>query len=361
MADNPGFHSACTSGSPILACYVFDERGSASRRLGGASRWWLHHSIAALQNSLKRMGGILILRSGSWSEQLTGLATEVGAHAVYWSRAYEPEAIRAEALTEQELKRYGIEARRFRGYLLHEPEQIQTRSHGPFKVFTPFWKACLQQLEPLQPLPVPNRVKFYSLIPASEVLEHWNLLPTTPDWAGGLRENWIPGERGAIDRLDRFLDEAIGEYADRRDFPAYAGTSRLSPHLHFGEISPRQIWHSVKAQELIDGRTQKSLDAFLRELGWREFAYHLLYHRPDLPEHPFRPDYADFPWRKDPEIIPIWQHGRTGIPIVDAGMRELWKTGWMHNRVRMLVASFLVKNLLQAWQAGESWFWDTLV
>ncbi len=362
IADNPGFYAAAESGRPILPCFIHDRQTSGNWRTGAAGRWWLHHSLSDLQNNLQRLGGYLVLRSGARAEQVLHLAQETGAAAVYWSRAYEPYSVKAELELNNALRQSGIGAKSFAGYLMFEPEQIRTQSNGPYKVFTPYWKACSQQLGHLHsPLPSPEKPIFHQALLPSEKLTDWRLLPTEPDWAGGLRESWSPGEQGAWQRLDTFLAEALADYPNNRDIPALAGTSKLSPHLHFGEISPRQIWQAVLSLTAVDSRLQQGADSFLRELGWREFSYHLLYHWPDIPDQPFRMQFARFPWREDTELLCAWQQGRTGIPLVDAGMRELWHTGWMHNRVRMIAASLLVKNLLQPWQAGEAWFWDTLV
>ena len=278
--------------------------------------------------------------------------------ALLFSRSYNP----GDELLEQRLKQWGdksgISVRRFPGRLLFEPEQIRNKSGGPFKVFTPFWKACLVQPAPAAPLAAPESLAGAKQLP-SAALNELKLLPTRPDWAGGLREYWKPGEAAAHERLEKFLDEAAADYAAMRDSPGAPGTSRLSPYLHYGEISPRQIWHAASSRRAAG--KEKGIDAFLREVGWREFCHHLLVLFPDFPERPFRPEFADFPWLDNPEHLAAWQRGQTGVPIVDAGMRELWHTGWMHNRVRMIVASFLVKNLLIPWQQGEAWFWDTLV
>jgi deoxyribodipyrimidine photo-lyase len=228
-------------------------------------------------------------------------------------------------------------------------------------VFTPFWKACLAGPEPRPPLPVPGALPAPAAWPDSESLASWELLPTAPDWSGGLGSAFTPGEAAAMTRLDEFLDGAVARYRLDRDLPGVAGTSRLSPHLHFGEISPRQVWHAVRASMAAGVAPEGEGAGFLRQLGWREFSAHLLFHWPDLPEQPMRPEFAEFPWAPEPELYTAWCRGRTGYPLIDAGMRELWTTGWMHNRVRMIVASFLVKDLLVPWQEGEAWFWDTLV
>jgi deoxyribodipyrimidine photo-lyase len=361
LADNSGLRATLESGRPVVVCFVLDDVTPGRWRCGGASRWWLHHSLTALQKQLEGRGGSLILRSGVWGDQIVELAEEIDAHAVYWSRPYERFAAGLEQTLQGQLSERGIEARRFGGYLLFEPEHIRTGSGTPFRVFTPFWNACQRQPEPRAPFPEPPVIKFYTHRVASDVLEDWRLLPQKPNWAGGLHKTWTPGEAGASHRLIGFIDDVLHGYKASRDQPGAIGTSRLSPHLHFGEISPRQIWHEVQFATSLKGNIQAGADAYLRQLGWREFSYHLLHHWPDLPEQPFREQFATFEWRENAKGLDAWKRGMTGIPLVDAGMRELWHTGWMHNRVRMIVASLLVKNLLVPWQTGERWFWDTLV
>lgn len=361
ISDNAGFHKACNSGLPVLAVYVFDDTAAATWKLGGASRWWLHHSLLSLQHNLKRLGGCLILRSGSWGEQILHLVTEVNASAVYWQRSYEPQWAEAETELHQALHAIGVESKRFRGYLLFEPEQLRTQSNQPFKVYTPFWKACLKQAAIQNPLDAPTNINYLKINLPSDSVDDWRLLPSGPDWANNFTALWTPGEAGAWRKLESFFSQALSDYKENRDFPGLKGTSRLSPHLHFGEISPKQIWHRVHTAMLFESNKNLGGEAFLRELGWREFCYHLLFHWPTLPDLPFKPLFSTFPWREDEQLLTAWQQGKTGFPIVDAGMRELWSTGWMHNRVRMLAASLLVKNLLQPWQAGASWFWDTLL
>jgi deoxyribodipyrimidine photo-lyase len=291
---------------------------------------------------------------------LAALVRETGAEDVYWSRCHEP----GEPALEQQLRGALGDAatlRRFGGRLLFEPEEMRTGAGRPFQVFTPFWKACLAAVEPPVPAGAPDRVAAPDAWPASEVLADWGLRPTAPDWSGGLRAAFVPGEDAAMARLRDFLDGPVRGYRLARDEPGTAGTSRLSPHLHFGEVSPRQVWHAVRASIAAGVVPDSEGAAFLRELGWREFSAHLLHHWPDLPDQPLRREFAGFPWAPDPALFAAWCRGRTGYPLVDAGMRELWTTGWMHNRVRMIVASFLVKDLLVPWQDGEAWFWDTLV
>ena len=354
LEDQPALHAAAKTKRPLIALFVLDEEGP--RSLGAASRWWLHHSLDRLSRELDDLGIGLVLRRGDAVDVLAELVETTGADAIFFSRAYEPGAVaREQALR----KRLGerVELRRRAGSLLFEPEQIESGSGKPYRVFTPFWKACLAEAAPRKPLPAPSELESLDgPAPPSDELSAWELLPSKPDWSGGIAADWTPGAGGAADALERFIDEALQDYSDARDRPAVSGTSRLSPHLRFGEISPRQVWHAIDEQTDSEGKS-----AYLRELGWRDFSHHLLFHWPDMPEQPLRPEFASFPWREDPTGLAAWQKGRTGYPFVDAGMRELWHTGWMHNRVRMAAASFLVKHLLLPWQAGERWFWDTLV
>ena len=330
--------------------------------MGAASRWWLHHSLDALQKSLKDRGSRLILRTGPCEDTLRELIKQTGADAVYWDRCYEPAAVRRDKAIKTSLKRDGIEAESFNCNLLFEPWDVQTGQGTPYKVFTPYWRACQQRPAPDKPIPKPRTIPGPKTWPGGLALEELGLLPKI-DWAGGLAKTWEPGEAGAGKALKKFCGSAVGDYELGRDRPDQAGTSRLSPHLHFGEVSPRQIWHRLTSQMSsgLEGEDRKGAWAFLREVGWREFAYHLIYHFPATTKKPLRPDYAAFPWLKDPAGLSAWQRGLTGYPIVDAGMRQLWETGWMHNRVRMIVASFLVKDLLIDWREGAAWFWDALV
>ena len=361
LSDNAALHAARNTGRPILCCYVADNNRKKAWQAGAASRWWLHHSLTSLDKTLSAIGGRLVVRQGDWLQEVFKLACDINASAVYWSRSYEPNAAANESQLHKQLSESGIEARRFKGYLLFEPENIRTGNGEPYKVFTPFWKACLRQADPAPPLPTPADLPFYPCDEVSLSIDSLGLTPKRPDWAGGLRQSWQPGEAGADICLSNFLDSAAFNYADGRDFPATCGTSMLSPHLHFGELSPRQIWHAVKSRLFENSRLQVGADAYLRQLGWRDFCSHLLYQWPQLPDKPFKLQFSQFPWRRDSEALRAWQRGETGIPIIDAGMRQLWHTGWMHNRVRMIAASFLVKNLLVHWREGEQWFWDTLV
>jgi deoxyribodipyrimidine photo-lyase len=358
LADNPALTAAAERGAPVLPLFVLDDSGDWTP--GGASRWWLHHSLAALERHLRELGAPLCLRRGKAAEILPRVVRETGAGAVLWNRCYEPYAVARDKRLKQRLADEAVEVASFNGSLLAEPWVLKTGAGEPYKVFTPFWKALQAAGDPPAPLAPPKTLNGLAGI-AGDALGDWNLLPRQPDWAGGLRAAWAPGETGAAARLADFLDGAAAAYRENRDRPGRPGTSRLSPHLHWGEISPRQVWQATR--HAVDAGTVNAgaAEAFLRQLAWRDFSHSLLFHWPDLPEQPWRQAFAAFPWRDDDEGFAAWCKGRTGYPIVDAGMRQLWLTGWMHNRVRMVAASFLVKHLLIPWQRGEAWFWDTLV
>jgi deoxyribodipyrimidine photo-lyase len=325
--------------------------------MGGASRWWLHHSLEALATEMHRRNNRLILRRGRADDAMDAVIEETGADAVTWNRLYDPWAVARDRRIKTALKDRGLDVRSFPGNLAFEPWTIAAGAGEPYKVFTPFLKACLAAGPPAEPLPPPERIAVPGRWPASDELADWGLTPAKPDWAGGLREAWTPGEAGARARFETFLDEKLDDYAAGRDAPARDVTSRLSPHLHFGEISVRRIWRALDHRERsgVPGAAK-----FRAEVIWREFSHHLLWHWPDLPEANWRARFDGFPWADDPEALAAWQAGRTGYPLVDAGMRELWATGYMHNRVRMVAASFLIKDLLIDWREGEKWFWDTL-
>jgi len=358
LADNPALSAAVRRGAPVVPVFILDDAAAGEWQPGGASRWWLHQSLEALANDLVARGAQLVLRAGRARDVLDDLIRETGADAVFWNRCYEPFAIARDKDMKSLLTAREIDARSFNGGLLVEPWDIKSKSDRPFRVFTPFWKTVSASLIVERPLPAPDKtlVPFAKRI-ASDDLAAWNLTPSNPDWAGGLREAWTPGEAGAKARLGNFLDEALPSYAKGRDVPGKDYTSRLSPHLHWGEISPRQIIYALEAS----GPESAAATKFKAEIGWREFSHHLLYQAPELPDKNLRPEFDEFPWADDPAHLSAWQRGMTGIPFVDAGMRQLWHTGWMHNRVRMVAASYLVKHLLQPWQAGARWFWDTLV
>ena len=354
LADHPALNAAARSGAPIIALYVLDDVNAGDWRMGSASRWWLHHSLAALAADLAKLGAPLILRRGGAQFVIEELVSATGAGAVYWNRLYEPWAMRRDSEIKAQLRARGVTAESFNGSLLFEPTTLRTKAGDPFRVFTPFWRACLAAEPPAPPLPAPKKLNA-APAPQSDALDNWKLLPTKPDWAGGMRAAWRPGEKAAMARLKEFAQTDINNYKLARDFMAHSGVSRLSPYLHFGEVSARQCW-AVINEKPSDGGA-----AFLREIGWREFCHHLLVVNPDMPERALDDRFADFPWRNDPASLRAWQKGQTGYPLVDAAMRELWQTGYQHNRARMVTASFLVKHLLIPWQEGERWFWDTLL
>lgn len=357
LSDNSALAAAAKTGKAVICVYILDESHAQSWSYGSASRWWLHHSLRRLAQQLRKLNTTLVLRCGNTANELEKIISETGAQSLFYSRHYEPDSIELEETLNNKLQSK-VKIKRYKGYLLHEPEQIKTLNGEPYKVFTPYYKACIQQAHTHTPLKAPASLTKYSKKLASETLNSWHLLPTNPDWAKNFDSFWSPGEAGAHAMLQDFLDESINRYEDSRNRPDIAGTSRLSPHLHFGEISPRQIWTAIEQSDHYCGNSESP---YTRQLIWRDFSHSLLFYWPDFPEKPFRKEFAAFPWKIDKKMLIHWQRGETGYPIVDAGMRELWATGWMHNRVRMIVASFLIKDLLIPWQQGQAWFWDTLV
>ncbi len=358
LSDHPALTTAIKTGRPVLPLYILDEESPGQWKPGGASRWWLHHSLQALHSSLEKKGTGLLLRSGNPVDILKALLKETGASGIFATALWEPWARRRDAALK---KIIGDDFKLFPGATLFGPDDIRTGAGTPYKVFTPFWRACRESGHPEKALPAPDHLPAPKSRPHSDVLADWALLPRNPDWSGGIRDRWQAGERAAQARLEAFLDDRVADYAEGRDRPSAAGTSSLSPHLHFGEISPRQIWQAVEAKVHERGDSA-GMRLFLSEIGWREFCYHTLFHAPQLPERPLRSEFENFPWAGDNAgHLERWQKGMTGYPIVDAGMRELWRTGAMHNRVRMIAASFLIKDLLIPWQKGEAWFWETLV
>jgi len=362
LSDNPALRAALAGSGAVIPVYIHAPGEEGAWAPGGASRWWLHHSLAALKDELRSRGSDLIVRASDDSAaELLRIARASGANRVLWNRRYEPAAIARDARIKTWLRQQDLEAESYNASLLREPWELKTKTGGPYQVFTPFWRQSLMLGDPPKPLPAPRRIPAPDRWPDSCAASEFALLPQL-DWAHGLRKTWKPGAAAALTRLKTFLDSGLREYPRARDRPDLAGTSCLSPHLHFGEISPRQIWHEVRinaADRAPDPRWRES--RFLTEIGWREFSHHLLYHFPETVGAPLRPAYARFPWLDSANHLRAWQRGRTGYPIVDAGMRQLWHTGWMHNRVRMIVASFLVKHLLINWTSGARWFWDTLV
>jgi deoxyribodipyrimidine photo-lyase len=361
LHDNPALADALARGAAVPV-YIQDDAAAAPWAPGGASRWWLHRSLAALDASLRAVGSRLVLARGESGAVLRGLLRATGATGVNWNRVYEPALRRRDQDLKTALLAEGVEARSFNAALLFEPHAVRNKTGGPFQVFTPFWRHCLE-LPVGEPVRIPSaRFAGPEQWPVSLDLAELGLQPRIP-WDAGLAAAWQPGEAGAQARLRKFVARAMDAYDERRDFPAGDHTSALSPHLHFGEIGPRQIWAAVRAAAKGTGVFPPSRGAqvFLKEVGWREFAHHLLCHFPHTPEEPLRAEFARFPWVEDAAQLKAWQRGRTGYPVVDAGLRQLYATGWMHNRVRMIAASFLVKHLRQSWRHGAAWFWDTLV
>ncbi len=371
IADNPaliaGLDHARASGGKLLIAYILDEESEGIRPLGGAVKWWLHHSLEKLATRVARLGGTLVLRRGPAFDTMRTLLRESGADAVFWNRRYGG----AERNLDSEIKSYasasGLEVQSFQANLMFEPWTVRTGAGTPYTVFTPFWKSCLSRPEPVRsPLDAPSELLGFDKdeVPSSDDIATWNLLPTKPDWSLGLGLRWKPGEAAAEEKLEHFIFHRLETYAVGRDIPADNNTSELSPHLRFGEISPFQIFDRINRVSLAqasDGLLE-GIRRFKAEVGWREFSYNLLFHWPDLATVNFDSRFDHFEWSdaKDGRLT-RWNEGTTGVPLVDAGMRELWQTGYMHNRVRMVAASFLVKNLLIDWRIGEAWFWDTLV
>jgi deoxyribodipyrimidine photo-lyase len=361
LADNPALRAACATHTQVLPVYIHEPGEGGEWAAGSASRWWLHHSLAALDSRLRANEAELHLRQGDTLEILRELIQCAGATAVYWNRRYEPASIARDTLIKRVLREHRVEVHSLNATLWCEPWQIATLQKEPYKVFTPFWRKLRGIVHPTEPLPEPV-FRGWRRLPGGVSLPALGLLPSIR-WDGGLTESWRPGEGGAREMLEIFGDDAIRRYSQARELPAHHGTSRLSAHLHFGEVSPQQIHFELHRQlQCVDAARRPDIEPYLRQLGWREFAYHLLFHFPRTPTEPFNPRFADFKWAPlDSTQLARWQQGRTGIPLIDAGMRELWHTGWMHNRVRMIVASFLTKNLGQHWLTGARWFWDTLV
>jgi len=361
LGDHAALAAAVRSGAPILPLYILDDASPKEWKAGGASRWWLGESLAALSEDLSRRGSFLVLRRGTSETELLRIVEESGAAAVYFTRSYDPWSVLLEKRLKSKLDDANVEFRRFGGRLLREPEEMRTSDGGFYKVYTPFSRAFMKDFVSAKAIRPPERITSPLHRPKSEHLGDWSLHPSKPDWSKGIAAAWQPGESGASARLSNFVRTALKSYAPDRDYPAKPGTSRLSPHLAFGEIAPTACWHAALHASGKTGGSDKSIETFLKELLWREFSANLLFHFSQLPDEPFRKDFAAFPWRKDAKHLKAWQSGQTGYPIVDAGMRELWATGYMHNRVRMIAASFLIKHLLLPWQSGEAWFWDTLV
>ena len=359
--DNPALAEALEKGV-VIPVYIHDPESEGVWRHGAASHWWLHQSLQELSKRLDSKKSRLILRQGDSLAELSKLIKETGAAAVYWNRRYEPAVIARDKKIKETLKETGVDAQSFNANLLNEPWTIQTGGGTPFKVFTPYWNKCAALGNPAEPKKEPAQIQAPAQWPSSVLIQALRLMPKIKRYEG-MFESWKPGEMGARSELELFLNENAVNYLDGRDTPSIRATSRMSPYFHFGEISPRRIWHEVQkksAKNKIAGWIRQA-EGFIRQIYWREFAYHLLYHFPATTDHPLREEFKKFEWKNDKKLLKAWQKGQTGYPIVDAGMRELWHTGWMHNRVRMIAASFLVKDLLVHWREGARWFWDTLV
>ena len=376
LSDHRPLTAALEGAERILAVYVHDMQAAARWAPGGAALWWLHHSLASLGRAIERAGGMLVLRRGDASSIIPDLARRTGAHAVHCGLAHEPWLRMLDGKVAEQLAQAGIAFHAHRVATLFDLGRIRTGTGGIYGVYTPFARACRALPDPEPPLPQPAHLPMPPGLRAEDLggerLQDWRLLPTRPDWAGGLRGAWQPGEQGADARVRAFLADHLDGYGVSRDLPGDEdGTSRLSPHLHWGEISPVQVWHAARAAQENretgrkpggqEGQARSGFETFQGELLWHEFAAYLLRNHPEMPEQPLRAAFRKLRWRRNEAELRAWQQGRTGIPIVDAGMRQLWHTGWMHNRVRMIAASFLVKHLLLSWQDGEAWFWDTLV
>ncbi len=361
LADNPALSAAFVSNHPVIPVFIWDDsKTTVSRLPGAASKWWLHNSLTQLSISISERKGKLILRRGSTENMLRKVINESGSCAVYSNRSFIRAEYERDLKLQQQLRRQGVEVRFFDGSTLINPECLFNRQQQPYQVFTPFWHRLREIYSPMQISTIPNAFPPAPNI-KSDSLSQWKLLPTRPDWAAGLRTEWTVGEISAQQQLSHSVNLVLNGYQTSRDRPDLTGTSRLSPHLCWGEISPHQIWRAVTAavsENRLDGNAATS---FLREVAWRDFNHHLLFHHPQMETQNWRPEFNRFPWQENSDAYSAWSDGRTGYPLVDAGMRELWKTGWMHNRVRMVVASFLVKHLLVDWRLGEAWFWDTLV
>ncbi len=362
LGDNPALDHAVAEYDAVIPLYLWtpDEHGEWPP--GGAAKWWLHHSLASLDGDLRQKGSRLVLRKGAAAlPLLRAVARETGARAVFWNARYEPALRERDREVVRELRGDGLTVQVFRSRILHDPRRIQTSDGNPYRVFTPFWKKLQDAMDVGATLDRPRmgESKAPARWPASESLGALGLDPKH-QWADGLAEAWTPGEAGAQRRLDTFIERALLDYDEGRNRPDRDGSSRLSPYLQHGELSPRQVWNAVAGW--VSNRTMKdAADAYLREIAWREFGYHLLFHFPHTTTEPLNEKFERFPWDASERDMKAWCKGRTGYPVVDAGMRQLWRTGWMHNRTRMIVASFLTKDLLIPWQDGARWFWDTLV
>ncbi len=360
LHDNPAFAAAVDSGAQVVPVYILDDGSAGPWKAGGASRWWLHQSLTALDADLRARGfGPLIVLSGDAAKILPDFVKKHTIGTVYWNRRYEPWAMERDARIKDAIGK--DKAQSYAAFLLFEPWVIKNKTGGAYKVFTPFSRAVLERQDDIFP---PDTRDLTAATPphtlGGQAVGDLGLMPDIV-WYTGMAETWKPGEAGAQAQLEHTVDSIAGTYKQTRDFPALDGVSMLSPFLHFGEISSRQVWHAVRQAKNNDAGYTQNAQAFLRQLIWRDFSWYLLYHDPACPQREWNPQFRAFPWGKNPDALAAWQQGQTGYPLIDAGMRQLWQTGWMHNRVRMIVGSFLVKNLMVDWREGAAWFWDTLV
>lgn len=360
LDDNPALAHAAETGRPVVPLVVLED-GGGGRSLGAAHRWWLHHSLTALGASLKKIGSGLVLRSGNPETVVPAFVRETKAGALFMNRRYHRPADTSDAAVASALEEVEVES--FQAHILHDPDRVRTKTGGFYKVYTPFMKTLRAGGDPRDPMDAPKRLKApKGGLPPSDDLGDWKLLPTKPDWSGGMAEAWRPGEAIAQERFEHFCDSILGGYDESRERPAEDGTTRMSPHLRFGEISPYRLWHRAEEEARSNRRVpDKAIETFRRELVWRDFNYHVLHHVGAIDRENINKRFDGFDWEESKAELKAWQRGKTGYPIVDAAMRQLWQTGWMHNRMRMVVGSFLTKDLLIDWREGERWFWDTLV
>lgn len=362
LADNPALAAALQTGLPVLPVFILEDDSSSQRRAGGAARWWLHESLTALDKALQVRGSRLLCFRGEAGDVLQRLCCEYGVESVFWNRLYDPRVQERDATIKAALKQTGIAVGSFASYLLFEPWRVKNGAGNPYRVFTPFAKASMvaDWTELGQIFAAPDNISAPQQTFQSSSVEALDLLPQI-NWYGEMAENWKPGAEGAETRWAEFLEQGIADYQDKRDFPDTDGVSRLSPHLHWGEISPARLRYDIGAATVRHPDRQGRHYAFLRQLLWREFCYHLLYQAPDMDEKPLNDNFTRMKWENDEKLFAAWKKGLTGYPVVDAGMRQLWRSGWMHNRVRMIAASFLIKDLFIDWRRGEKWFWETLL